>query len=403
MDAERFDSLARVLAAKTPRRAVFRGGAGLGAAWLGLAKLRPSSAATSPQLGRYTLIQQYAVTGKVSDARKALKGLVSEIEKAPGFIDYSVVDAGNGALVTIAVFTGQSTASDAAKLEANWIKKHAAKSLPSKPSVLAGDALLHSDLVVGCPCSTGVADSCGNDNLTCCAGEGTPPGGPGICITAATTCGAPATPTVAPAPTETPTEAPTETAPCTANPGDACANDTDCCVGSCGQGVCYCTDPSRPEVGCPCMTGDPNACGGRLDLCCPSEPGANAAGTCSSPMATCDAQTGCRADGFACPTTCSAGQPCPKSEGGCCSGACLDDGTCGAGATPTCADGGATCAGNGDCCSGKCNSSGICYCTDPDRPPVGCPCDASNADACGGRAELCCSGTCISPMATCGA
>ena len=104
MDAERFDSLARVLAAKTPRRAIFRGGAGFGAAWLGLVKLRPSSAASAVQLGRHTLIRQYAVTGKVSDARKALKGLVAEIEKAPGFVDYSVVDAGNGVLVTISIF-----------------------------------------------------------------------------------------------------------------------------------------------------------------------------------------------------------------------------------------------------------------------------------------------------------
>lgn len=409
MDAERFDSLARVLAAKTPRRALFRGGAGFAAGWLGVARLRAADAAATPPLGHHTLVRQYALTGKVSDARKALKNLVAEIEKSPGFVSYEVVDAGNGVIATISIFNDQGSSAAAAQLEASYIKKHVAKYLPNTPTALEGDAILVSDLVVGCPCTTGVQDPCGNASLTCCAGANTPPGGPGACITAATTCGAPATPTpmptLAPAPTDTPVPQPTQAPACSANPGDACASDADCCVGSCGQGVCYCVDPSRPVVGCPCTTGDASACGGRLALCCPTEPGAQAAGTCLSPMATCDARTGCRADGYACPTTCTAGQLCPQSEGGCCSNGCLDDGTCGTLPAPVaaCADGGAACAGNGDCCSGKCNSSGICYCTDPDRAPIGCPCTAGDANACAGRAELCCAGTCISPMATCGA
>jgi len=211
----------------------------------------------------------------------------------------------------------------------------------------------------------------------------------------------PVPPTKTPVPpTDTPVPPTNTPAVCRANPGDACGSSADCCVGTCGQGVCYCTDPSRPVVGCPCVTDDQKACGGNLALCCPTEPGAKAAGTCLSPMASCDAKTGCRADGYVCPTTCQAGQPCPKSAGGCCSGACLADGTCGGG-PETCAAAAAACTGAGDCCSGKCSGSGVCYCTDPDRPDVGCPCTAGDAAACGGNAQRCCKGTCISPMASC--
>jgi hypothetical protein len=326
---------------------------------------------------------------------------LTEIEATAGFIDYSVVDAGGGVLLTISVFADQTSVEAGAKLESAWIAKHAAKHFPAKPTALAGEVIRHTDLVIGCACSTGTQDPCGSDKLICCAAEDSAPGAKGACVTAATICGAPATPTATSTATSTPEVAATATAVvCSAEPGDACQSDADCCVGTCGQGVCYCTDPSRPEVGCPCMTGDDNACGGNNGLCCPDKPGAPAEGTCASPMAGCDGETGCREDGYACPTTCKAGESCPKDQGGCCSGACLNDGTCGA-SSGTCANAGASCTAGGDCCSGKCSDSGRCYCTDPDRPGVGCPCTDGDATACGGNAQLCCKGTCLSPMASC--
>jgi hypothetical protein len=357
MDAERFDAFARILATRAPRRTALRGGAGVAAALLGIVGLRSSTEAANSGLGRHTVVRRYALSGKASDAGNALKKLLPSIEKAPGFIDYSVVDAGGGQLMTVLVFTDKASAAAAAQLEKDWIAQHAADLLPKKPTTTGGDAILTSDLVVGCPCSTGVQDACKSDKLTCCAPEGSPPGGAGVCITTASTCGASETPTPAPTvapapPTETPAPQPTQVPACSANPGDACGSDAECCVGTCGQGVCFCTDPSRPEIGCPCDAGDANACGGRADLCCH--------GTCISPMATCDAGGG---------------------------------GSCAGSSQP--------CTSGGDCCSGNCNDSGVCYCTDPARPDIGCPCDASDSNACNGRPELCCNGTCISPMANC--
>lgn len=64
------------------------------------------------------------------------------------------------------------------------------------------------------------------------------------------------------------------------------------------------------------------------------------------------------------------------------------------------------CTVDDDCAQGSCSAateteSGVCYCDDPDRPVIGCTCVDSDSTACGGRADLCCRGTCVSPMVTC--
>ena len=112
--------------------------------------------AASSGLGRHTVVRRYALSGKASDAGKTLEGLLPSIEKAPGFVDYSVVDAGGGRLMTVLVFTDRASAAVAAQLETDWIAKHASDLLPKKPNTTGGDAIVTSDLVVGCPCSTGV-------------------------------------------------------------------------------------------------------------------------------------------------------------------------------------------------------------------------------------------------------
>lgn len=421
MDGSRFDAMAKALAARVDRRWTLRGGTALAASALGLAGPRRDAAA-APTIDRYTTVRWYAAAGQPADWAKALAGLRSAVAKAKGFIDYSVVDAGGGTLLTIGVFTGKTAADAAAKVEADWIAKHGAKVLPKPPQIGAGPVILHAGLGVGCPCTTAVENACGSPRLVCCAGAGSPPGGPGLCLDADVGCGPIATPT--PTATAAPQCAADAAAcpdgcggssacagccsgwcrsdgtcgaqnACVSGPGGTCTANEDCCVGKCGSGVCYCIDPSRPDIGCPCVTGDASACGGSPARCCPDQPGAPAPGTCISPMADCDAKTGCRADGYACPVGCAAGAACAR----CCSGACLADGTCGA--SSACAAPGAACSHNADCCVGSCSTDGRCYCIDPSRPEIGCPCNASDSAACGGRPQLCCAGTCISPMATC--
>lgn len=180
----------------------------------------------------------------------------------------------------------------------------------------------------GCPCTTGTLDPCGADTLVCCGTTETP-GGPGVCTPDSIGCN--------------------PTGECTAQPGDSCEVDADCCQGSCSEeGICYCEDPSRPWIGCSCTTDTESPCGGGTAICCPSSDLPGGPGICTSDSVGCN------------PT-----------------GECTSD--------P-----GGSCATDADCCQGSCSEEGICYCEDPSRPWIGCSCTTGTEDPCGGGTVLCC-------------
>ncbi len=443
MDAERFDRWTKLLGQRVRRRTALSGAAAGLAFAAGLGRQRVD-ATPLPASARYVMIRSYATSATVADVVAKLSDFAAQARVTQGVVAYRIVDAGPGTIMTILLGTTQHTTGLLAKAERAWIQANLADLLPQPPVVTGGPVALHAESGIGCICDPSSPGSCGADRLLCCPVSN----GGGICADSRADCTAPASPPVA--------------VVCSANPGDVCTSNDDCCIGTCSGGVCNCGQPDRPEVGCPCTTLDASACGGRPELCCPQEPGAVAAGVCISPMASCTAK-GCTEDGFACPLVapCGSGASCPAEGGGCCSGYCLDDGTCGSapvsacvaqggGCSTTseccagltcfeaicdnpkgcadagiacvtnddccasltcfeavcsnpkgCVEAGQTCTSGDDCCSGKCSDDGFCYCLDPSRPEIACPCDANDSTACGGRAELCCQGSCISPMATC--
>jgi hypothetical protein len=117
-------------------------------------------------------------------------------------------------------------------------------------------------------------------------------------------------------------------------------------VGICGdEGFCYCEDPARPALGCPCDTQIADGCGNVNLDCCQVEGQAIGVGSCVSAAVGCDGQ---------------------------------------------CVSVGDFCTGNDDCCVGLCSANSICYCTDPNLPGVGCPCTTGTLDPCGDTALVCC-------------
>jgi hypothetical protein len=121
--------------------------------------------------------------------------------------------------------------------------------------------------VVGCDCDTGTQDACGGGTEICCATTSTP-GGPGVCTSSSVGCN--------------------PTGEC-AGAGDSCSTNDDCCAGSCSaDGICYCEDPDRPALGCPCTTGTESACGDSTLVCCSTGGDPGAEGVCTSGSVGCN-------------------------------------------------------------------------------------------------------------------
>lgn len=377
MDPHRFDSLTRKLGTRLSRRGAIRAGAGVALGAVALGKLAPASAQDpgTSYKDRFISIRTYAYTGSIEDAAAGLQGLVTLMEQQPGFISIDFVD-GDDAIHVVATFLDKSSAVAAAKQEDQWIADNAADILAGKPEINSGPVFLRSELGTQCGCTTGVEHPCSSDDLICCPTAGILDGGPGICLTAATTCPAQDIPP-APAPTTEP--APTEVPACTGE-GCACNGGVDgacddglvCCGVSepGGAGTCLteaeCNPPCTGE-GCACNGGVEGACDDGL-TCCTGVDGPGSAGQCLS-------SCGCTGEGCACTTgvggNCDSGLVCcaadmtdPGSPGTCmascdssdCNG--QENCPCTAGVEGTCAEGleccGASEPGGEGTCLGSC-------------------------------------------------
>src|SRR5215217_5886194 len=82
---------------------------------------------------------------------------------------------------------------------------------------------------VGCACTTGTQNPCGDTTLVCCAAPGAAPGGPGTCTPSSVGC-------AAQGPTPTPTPCTGIGCPCTAGVEGDCDDDLVCCQSQMGGG-----------------------------------------------------------------------------------------------------------------------------------------------------------------------
>ncbi len=360
MDPQRFDSIAKRLGTRLSRRSALRTGAGAALGAVALSKLTPALA-QNPDTGvkdRFISIRSYPYTGPIDAAKSGLKDLVVLMQQQPGFISIDFVD-GDDAIYVIATFLDLGTAVEAAKQEDAWIEDHAQAILSGKPEIHSGPVFLRSELHTGCGCTAGVEDSCNSSRLVCCATTAEA-GGPGVCLTTATTC--PAVDGVTPVPTAVPpTAVSTDTPTCTGE-GCDCISGTEgacdaglCCVGADtpgGTGSCSsdCGAESCTSEGCACTAGTDGACDD--GLCCGGADTPGGAGTCTSDCG----EPACTTEGCAC----TAGTDGACDEGLCCGGASGPGGT--GACTSDCGDGG--CTGEGCECTegtdGACSGDLVC-------------------------------------------
>jgi hypothetical protein len=91
----------------------------------------------------YVTVRRYVTDPKsVNEViRRIAEEFVPIISKAPGFLDYHVLDAGKGVLASISRFENKAGAEESDRLAANWVKTLGSL-LPNPPQVTAGEVVV---------------------------------------------------------------------------------------------------------------------------------------------------------------------------------------------------------------------------------------------------------------------
>jgi hypothetical protein len=93
----------------------------------------------------YASIRRYktnpGAAGEIS--RRVNQGFVPIISKAPGFVAYYVVDAGNDVAASVTVLQDQAGAEESNRMAADWVKKNIASLFSGPPEITAGAVTVH--------------------------------------------------------------------------------------------------------------------------------------------------------------------------------------------------------------------------------------------------------------------
>jgi hypothetical protein len=72
------------------------------------------------------------------------KSFVPYISNAPGFSEYTAMDAGNGTIVTTSLFTNRSDGEMFNALAKTWVNENLSSFLPMAPRVISGEVGSHA-------------------------------------------------------------------------------------------------------------------------------------------------------------------------------------------------------------------------------------------------------------------
>ena len=93
----------------------------------------------------YISIRRYKANPGTSAAilQQANEGFVPIISKAPGFVAYCTVDAGNDVVASVSVFQDQAGAEESNRMAADWVKQNLASLVAGPPEITAGAGTMH--------------------------------------------------------------------------------------------------------------------------------------------------------------------------------------------------------------------------------------------------------------------
>ena len=87
----------------------------------------------------FASIRKYKSNSPDELIRRAREGFVPIISKAPGFVAYYLVKAGNGG-VSVSVFETKAGAEESDRMAATWVKANVASLVSGPPEITEGEA-----------------------------------------------------------------------------------------------------------------------------------------------------------------------------------------------------------------------------------------------------------------------
>ncbi len=93
----------------------------------------------------YVTVRRYEMHPFAVDElmRRVEEGFAPIISKAPGFIDYLALDAGDGVVASVSMFADQAGAEESNRLAADDVRANLASLVPNPPEITAGDVKVH--------------------------------------------------------------------------------------------------------------------------------------------------------------------------------------------------------------------------------------------------------------------
>jgi len=93
----------------------------------------------------FASIRRYKTSpGKATElAQRVKQGFVPLVSRAPGFVAYYVVDAGNDVVASVSVFQDQAGAEESNRMAADWVKENIASFFEGLPEITAGEVTVH--------------------------------------------------------------------------------------------------------------------------------------------------------------------------------------------------------------------------------------------------------------------
>jgi quinol monooxygenase YgiN len=76
--------------------------------------------------------------------RRAREGLIPLLRQAPGFVDYHLIEAGNGTWVAISLFQDRAGAEASTQTAASWTRDNLADLVQATPRVITGEVMASS-------------------------------------------------------------------------------------------------------------------------------------------------------------------------------------------------------------------------------------------------------------------